>query len=219
MANMPHRLIDVSHDDPIARIFILFVQTARAVLKYSDADLSRKVRLSTIKLIVLRALASNNRAMTPSEIAEWTQTERHNITALIGRMRRDGLIAAERNSSDKRFVNVTLTDKGREALNRAMPVAKEIVDQVMSSIDEGDATLLEKRLQTLRQNAYDGLGNVAKHSQPRTRLEQWRCDLQIERKARMCNGESPTPFDIIGHSVTGILVKTSPLQGSFLISF
>jgi len=48
-----------------------------------------------------------------------------------------------------------------------MPVAKEIVDQVMLSIDEGDAALLEKHLRTLRQNAYDGLGNVVKHSQPR----------------------------------------------------
>jgi len=63
-------------------------------------------------------------------------------------------------------VNITLTDKGRATLNRATPVAKEIVDQVMLSIDEGDAALLEKYLRTLRQNAYDGLENVAKHSQP-----------------------------------------------------
>jgi len=158
--------IDVDHEDAVLRTFILFVQTARAVLKYADAHLYRKARLSIIKLIVLRALASNNGVMIPSEIAEWTQTERHNITALINRMRQDGLVTAERNSSNKRLVNITLTDKGREALNRVMPVAKEIVDHVMLSIDEGDAALLEKHLRTLRQNAYDGLGNVAKHSQP-----------------------------------------------------
>ncbi len=104
--------------------------------------------------------------MTPSEIAEWTQTERHNITALIDRMKQDGLVTTERNSSDKRLVNVTLTDKGREVLSQAMPVAEEIVDRVMLSIDEGDAALLEKHLRTLRQNTHDGLGNVTKHSQP-----------------------------------------------------
>ena len=158
--------IDVDHEDAVLRTFILFVQTARAVLKYTDADLHKKACLSTVKLIVLRALASNDGTMTPSEIAEWTQTERHNITALIKRMRQDGLVTAERNSSNKRLVNITLTDKGRETLNRAMPVAKEIVDQVMLSIDEGDAALLEKYPRTLRQNAHHGLGNVAKHSQP-----------------------------------------------------
>ena len=167
MANIPHRLIDVNHDDTILRTFILFVQTARSVLKYTDTDLYRKARLSIVKLIVLRALASSNRAMTPSEIAEWTQTERHNITTLINRMRLDGLVTAERNSSDKRLVNITLTDKGRATLSRATPMAKEIVDQVMLSIDEGDAALLEKYLRTLRQNAHGGLGNVAKHSQSR----------------------------------------------------
>jgi DNA-binding MarR family transcriptional regulator len=167
MAKMPHRLIDVNHDDTILRTFILFIQTARAVLKYTDADLYRKARLSTIKLIVLRALASNDGTMTPSEIAEWTQTERHNITTLINRMRQDGLVKAERNSSNKRLVDITLTDKGREVLNRCMPMAKETVDQVMLSIDEGDAALLGKYLRTLRQNAHGGLGNVAKHSQPR----------------------------------------------------
>jgi len=104
--------------------------------------------------------------MTPSQIAEWGHTERHNITTLVDRLRQDGLVSAERNSSDKRLVNVTLTDKGRESLNRAMPVAKEIVDQVMLSINEGDAALLEKHLRTLRQNAHNGLEGLARYSKP-----------------------------------------------------
>ncbi len=150
-------MIDIEHEDNILRAFILFVQTGQAVLKYADAHLYKKARLSTIKLIVLRALASNNGVMSPSEIAEWTQTERHNITTLVGRMRRDGLVTAERSSSDKRFVNIKLTDKGREVLMQAMPVAREIVNNVMSSITERDAALLEKRLRVLRQNAHNGL--------------------------------------------------------------
>ena len=150
-------MIDVDHEDAVLRAFILFVQTARAVLKYTDADLYRKARLSTIKLIALQALASNNRVMTPSEIAEWTQTERHNITALVGRMKKEGLVIAERNSSDKRLVNITLTDKGGEVLSQAMPVAREIVDQVMLSISEDDTVLLEKTLRVLRKNAHSGL--------------------------------------------------------------
>jgi len=159
-------LIDIEHEDAIIGSFILFVQTARAVLKYADAHLYRKARLSTIKLIVLQALASNNGVMTPSEIAEWTQTERHNITALVERMRRDGLLTAERNRSDKRLMNITLMDKGREVFSRAMPVAKEVVDQVMLSIAEGEAALLEKPLRALRQNAHQGLEHVAKVEKP-----------------------------------------------------
>ena len=166
MADMPHKLIDVDHDDTILRTFILFVQTARSVLKYADAHLYRKARLSTIKLVALRALASNGGAMTPSQIAEWTQTERHNITALVGRLNKDGLVTAERNSRDKRLVDVTLTEKGREVLSRGMPVAREVVNHMMLSIAEGDAALLEKQLRVLRQNAHYGLEGFANRPQP-----------------------------------------------------
>lgn len=155
-------MINVYHEDIAIRTFILFVQTARSVLKYTDAHLYRKADLSTVKLIVLQVLARNGGVMKPTEIAEWTQTERHNITALINRMRLEGLIATERNTRDKRIINVTLTDKGREVLSRAMPVAKEVVEKVMLSITESDAALLEKILRALRQNAQFGLEDLAK---------------------------------------------------------
>ena len=166
MASRSVKLIDVNLEDTGLRAFILFVQTAWAVMKYAGGQLYRKARLSVVKLVVLRVLASSSsRAMTPSEIAEWTQTERHNITALVGRMKRDGLVITERNKRDKRFVNISLTDKGREVLTQAMPVAREIVNQVMLSISEGDAVVLEKLLRVLRQNAHDGLEHFAKRSQ------------------------------------------------------
>ena len=154
-------MINVEHKDAILKTFILFIQTAREVLKYTDAHLYRKVRLSIIKLIVLRVLASSGGCMRPSELAKWTQTERHNITALIDRMKQEGLIKTERDTRDKRIVNVTMTDKGREVLRQAMPVAREIVDQVMLSITESDVALLEKTLRALRQNADRGLQVLA----------------------------------------------------------
>ena len=109
-------MIEVNHGDAILRTFILFVQTARAVLKYADVHLYRKARLSTVKLIVLR----------------------------------------------------TLTDKGRESLSLVMPAAREIVDQVMLSISEGDALQLEKLLKVLRQNAQHGLEHVAGQASPQS---------------------------------------------------
>ncbi len=150
------KLINVDHEGVTLRTFILFVQTARVVMKYADTYLYRKARLSIVKLITLLVLASNDGIMNPSEIAAWTQTERHNITALINRMRRDGLVTTERSGSDKRLVNVILTNKGRDVLSQAMPVAREVVDQVTSSITEGDAGLLEQPLRALRQNAQHG---------------------------------------------------------------
>ncbi len=165
MANRINRVIDVSHEDRILRTFVLFVQAADTIMKYANTHLYRKEKLSIIKVIVLRVLAANGGTMAPSQIAEWTFRERHNITTLINRMKRDGLVRVERNIKDKRFFSVSLTAKGRKVLKQAMPVAREIVNQVMLSISEGDAVLLEKSLRGLRQNAHDGLEHLAKCAQ------------------------------------------------------
>ena len=98
--------------------------------------------------------------MTPSEIAEWTFSERYNITTLIDRVKREGLVRTGRSNRDKRFINVTLTAKGRRALKQTTLVATETVNKVMLSISEGDTIPLEKTLRVLRQNAHDGLIHV-----------------------------------------------------------
>lgn len=166
MANRVHRLKDVDHEDRILRTFILFVQAGDVTIRYANSHFYRKEGLSVIKVIVLQVLAANGGTMTPSEIAEWTFRERHNITTLIDRLKRDGLVSVERNNRDKRFVNVSLTAKGRKVLKQAMPVAREIVNRVMLSISEGDTIPLEKSLRVLRQNAHDGLVHLAKCAQP-----------------------------------------------------
>jgi DNA-binding MarR family transcriptional regulator len=155
-------LLEIDSDDFVLSTFMLFVQTAQEILKYVDTFLYRKTRLSTSKIIILKTLASSNRAMMPSEIAKWTNTERHNITVLVHRMKQDGLVTAERDSSNRRIVNISLTAKGREVLSQSMPVAQNIVNQVMKSITEGDAALLKDKLRILRQNAHYGLEHVAK---------------------------------------------------------
>ena len=156
-------MIEIEHKDAIINTFILFIQTAQAVLKSADAYLYRKANLSVIKLIALQALDKNNGVMTPSELAEWTQTERHNITALVQRMKRDDLVKSERSSKDKRIVHISLTDKGREVLERSMPAAREIKDLIMSSITEDEAALIASKLRVLRKNAFDTLGQMSFH--------------------------------------------------------
>jgi len=160
MAKKVPRLIDVTLDEVILRTFILFVQTAETVLKYSDEHFYRKAGLSVIKHMVLQILAHNGGTMTSSQLAEWTFRERHTITALVERMKRDGLLSTKHQSIDKRFVDIKLTAKGREVLEQATPVARDIVNQVMVSISEEDAVCLEKALGLLRRNAHDGLVNL-----------------------------------------------------------
>ena len=154
-------IIKVKHEDVTLRTFMLLIQMAYALLKYTDAHLYVKQKLSTIKFIVLHALHINGGTMTCSGIAYWTNRERHDITTLVERMKRDGLVVTERDKKDRRYVHVSLTDKGYEVLHNSRDVTDDIAKRVMSSIDKDDLVLLEKTLELLRQNAHDGLEKVS----------------------------------------------------------
>jgi len=86
----------------------------------------------------------------------------------VRRLKKDGLVRVERNEKDKRSLNIILTDKGQEILSQSMHAAREIVEQAMLSISEDDTVLLEKSLRVLRQNAHDGLEDLANRAQPQS---------------------------------------------------
>ena len=154
----PDGLVDVSYKDPVLTTYHLLVQTAKEIMRYSDAVFYRKAGLSDIKFVVLMVISQcNSGNITPSEIARWTQTKPHNITMLVKRLQKDGLVKAERNEADRRFVSVTITDKGREALDQAVLPAREIVSRVMSSLSEEETVRLKDCLVVLKRNAHHAL--------------------------------------------------------------
>ena len=156
------KITEIPHSESIGKTLMLLTQTARLINKYIEAYFYQKAPISFTKFMVLKTLASQNGVMTPTQIAEWTQTERHNITTLIARLKKDGLVHTELSDIDKRNLNVFLTDKGQISLNLAMPVARELIDQIMSSITENDALKLSQILEVLRDNAYGGLESITR---------------------------------------------------------
>lgn len=151
--------------DPIISAFIVFHQAARVVQKYGDAYFYHNLGFSVIQFVILDALNANNGVMTPSDIARWTQTERNNITTLVSRLKRDGLVEVEKNREDKRSVSVILTAKGRKTLQQARPVSDEIISKVMSSVTEADAVSLEKFLMVVKKNTLAGMKELTRYGQ------------------------------------------------------
>ena len=154
------RIIEVNHEDPVLQAFMLFIQTARQVAKYCDSRFFQASHLSTVKYIALKALVINGGTLTHSDLAIWTDTERHNITTLIGRMKTEGLVTTERSEEDKRFTQVRLTNKGSDLFVHATKVARGVIDELMSGIGKREAAQLEGLLKVLRKNTQRALENI-----------------------------------------------------------
>ncbi len=151
------RIIEAYHEDPVVQTFMVFIQSAREVFKYSDSRFFQGLRLSTVKYIVLKALAKSGGTLTNSDLAIWTGTERHNITTLVKRMKAEGLITTGHSEKDKRFVQVQLTGKGRDLLVQANVVAYDLIKRVMSGINKQQAAQLERLLNILKDNTFKAL--------------------------------------------------------------
>jgi DNA-binding MarR family transcriptional regulator len=169
---MPERvpeLIDLNIPNPVWSAFVLFMQTAETVLKYSDAQLYEKEKMSSVKLAALQLLDMHNGTMIHSALAAWMFKEPHSITKLIERLKRDELVVTVRDTIDKRAINIEITDKGRKLLRETVPLAREVAERVMSSISEEDAIELGKLVSVLRQNARNSLAQLSQEKQANSR--------------------------------------------------
>ena len=136
------------------RVFNLFYETAHSVVRETDNQLHKAVGLSASKFFVLMVLSANKGVMPAAKLAEWTNTRPHNITTLVDRMKKDGLVATERSEVDRRSVLIRLTDKGRSVLAQGMPAAREIVARFTDSMSEQELVASEKLLNKVKQNIH-----------------------------------------------------------------
>lgn len=164
-------LIDLNIQNPIWSTFVLFMQTAETVLKYADAQLYEKEKMSAVKLAALQILNMHNGTMIHSELAAWMFKEPHSITKLIERLKRDKLVITKRDTDDKRVINIVMTDKGQKLLNETLPLARDVADRVMSSINEDNAIELGKLISVLRQNARNNLAQLSKEKQANSKAK------------------------------------------------
>jgi DNA-binding MarR family transcriptional regulator len=103
------------------------------------ADMERLSGLPATWFEVLACLKANGR-MRMNELADDLILSRGGATRLVARMEEAGLVVRETPPHDRRATFAVITDAGREAIERAVPVHLELVEQAFSRhIDEEEA--------------------------------------------------------------------------------
>jgi DNA-binding MarR family transcriptional regulator len=118
------------------------------------------MRLSIVKLAVLTVLDASGGVMTPSEIARVTYTERNNVTTLVRRMSKEGLVRIQHNPEDKRSLHVILTDVGRTVFRQARPIPIEVHKFLFTSIPRDHLKSMDMPMSIMRNNAVQGIHDL-----------------------------------------------------------
>ncbi|MGC1268983.1 MAG: MarR family transcriptional regulator [Croceibacterium sp.] len=136
----PHKMVGEDHiASCFGGVFLRLTRLLDRRMARQGASLARtKVLLLTQKQGPVRA----------TDIAEMFSLAPRTVTDTLDGMERQGLIRREPDAKDRRVKRIHLTDAGREALAATEPTRRELISQVIGTLNEAEqaefARLLDK---------------------------------------------------------------------------
>jgi DNA-binding MarR family transcriptional regulator len=135
----------LSTDDDSKLVFSLF-QTTEAITRDRQEEL-RRYDIHHRRAAVLLVIKDIGDSATPSEIARRLLRRRHSISRLLTKMEQDGLVRKSRDPDNRKWVRVTLTEKGQEAYNNVM--RRKSLHKLMSCLSREEHLKMKSYLHTL----------------------------------------------------------------------
>ena len=92
---------------------------------------------------------AGDRGLTQSELGKKMLVSRANITGLMDRLEKDGLVARGGDLADKRAFRVCLTDRAAALMNAFLPVHNDTVHRALSPLNTDEKKMLISLLEKL----------------------------------------------------------------------
>lgn len=136
--------------DSASRLWVHLVRIYNQVLR-ETRSFFRRYGLTPTQFDVITCLGSQE-GITQQELSEHLSVTKGNITSLIDRMERDGLVERRADPSDRRCYRLFLTRKGRRLLQRIIPAHEKQIARLFSSLSAEERALLQNLLRRLEQS-------------------------------------------------------------------
>ncbi len=125
--------------NPSEVIAMLRVLDAASEIQHAIIDiLEKEYQLSEGKLCVMILLHQQPDGMIPSQLAENACVSRATISVMMGRMKRDGLIAFFSDETDGRVKKVRLTEKGQKFMDNILPEHYLRITKLMGRLTDAE---------------------------------------------------------------------------------
>ncbi|KJS69978.1 MAG: MarR family transcriptional regulator [Peptococcaceae bacterium BICA1-7] len=85
---------------------------------------------------------AGDRGLNQSELSRKLKVSRANITGLIDRMEKDGLVTRELHPTDKRAFHVALSERAEGMVNAFLPAHNDFVHRAMSGLEYSEKETL-----------------------------------------------------------------------------
>lgn len=99
---------------------ILLMYAAEAATRYLDSQMKRHGHDQT-RLNILYLLVGNGGTLTPTTISKRVYRSKHAITRAIDVLEEDGLVKRVASGTDRRSINVSITETGLNLVRESLP--------------------------------------------------------------------------------------------------
>jgi MarR family transcriptional regulator, 2-MHQ and catechol-resistance regulon repressor len=114
-----------------------FIKLNRSVIAVQGRllpPLQRDFGLTESQIAVLEAIKHLG-PLQQGELCQKILRSGSNVTTVVDNLERDGLVQRTRDEADRRVQVVHLTEKGRELVDRALPVHVDRITRTMAALD------------------------------------------------------------------------------------
>jgi DNA-binding MarR family transcriptional regulator len=136
------------HENTVLRLWLLLPRVGDALNHCHDLVFS-KYGITNEQWRVLACVESRG-PLRPIDIASLLERAPNSMSMLVDRMVKAGLVRRTRDRKDRRAVFVSLTNKGKEAVEPAVPAGWEFINKVVSSLSLDEQRALADMLETLK---------------------------------------------------------------------
>lgn len=148
--------VHFSFNNSYLKTWLLLHQTYNLILRSED-NVFAKVGITTQQHSVLMAIRYMQAPVTPTEVANWLDRNPNGISMLIDRMVKGGLVSRIRDLNDRRSVRLEITEKGNEVLDKATVIGWQLIETILSAVQEEELILLTNLLKKVREKAFKNL--------------------------------------------------------------
>ncbi len=140
--------VSTEQEKTVIRLLLLLSRTGDALDLCLDL-VSSRYGISNEQARLLSVIKSRG-PMRPVDIAAVLERAPNSMSMLVDRMVKAGLVRRTRDRKDRRAVFVSLTNKGNEAVEPAIPAVWEFMNRFLSVVSYDEQRALADTLETLK---------------------------------------------------------------------
>ena len=140
--------VNIEQENIVLRLWLLLRRVGDTLVRCQDLVFS-KYGLTTEQWGLLTALKARG-PLRPSDLADILERTPNSMSMLIDRMVKAGFVRRTRDRKDRRVVTVSMTEKGKTAVEPAIPAGWEFIHEVLSTLSDDEQRDLADMLERVK---------------------------------------------------------------------